>query len=79
MLPTDLPHLKKQIERRRKEHYRTLLVIAHNAQSENAQEVFDQFQVHDENYVHRPYDRGSVELFKNMVNRNRQFMVKKKA
>lgn len=50
------------------------LQIAVSAQAEeSATKLWEDLQDHDESYLHRAYNKGSVELFKQTVQRNRSF------
>lgn len=57
---------------------REQLIVAYNSQDkELTQKLLDELQDHDESYVNRPYNKAAVEMFKNQVQRNRAFAVKK--
>jgi hypothetical protein len=74
VLPTDLPNLTNRIAKRKRAEYRMQLKIATAAQAEeSANALWSELEDRDESYINKPYNKASVDLFKNQVLRNRSF------
>jgi len=74
VLPTDLPNLTSRIAKRKRADYRMQLKIATASQAEeSANALWSELEDHDEGYVNKPYNKASMDLFKNQVLRNRSF------